>query len=124
MPDETHLFESVRSIARQLESDLAQAAPRALGTIDGEALYQQIAVAMDSCLEQLRALELWGRANRLPSSELWNRCGDWLTCGWLQNQARTKPRGYAGDYLTLARIYRGELCDDPLGRLFDRYFQA
>jgi hypothetical protein len=35
-----------------------------------------------------------------------------------------KPRGYAGDYEMLARIYENVLCDDPLGRLFDRYFQS
>jgi hypothetical protein len=41
----------------------------------------------------------------------------------MQNQARTKPRGYAGDYEMLSRMYEHRLCDDPLGKLFDRYFQ-
>src|SRR3989442_509429 len=65
-----------------------------------------------------------GPKNRLPSSELWNVAGHLLQRGWLQNQARTKPRGYAGDYEMLARIYENRLCDDLLGRLFDEYFQA
>ena len=34
-----------------------------------------------------------------------------------------EPRGYAGDFEMLARIYENRLCEDPLGRLFDRYFQ-
>ena len=66
---------------------------------------------------------VWGPENRLPSSELWNAAGHLLSRGWLQNQARTKPRGYAGDHELLSRIYEWRLCDDPLGRLFDRYFQ-
>jgi len=81
------------------------------------------AAALDQCLARLKPLELWGPDNRLPSSELWNRCGHYLARGWLQNQARTKPRGYAGDYEMLARIYEQRQVDDPLGRAFDRYFQ-
>jgi SAM-dependent methyltransferase len=69
-------------------------------------------------------LNIWGPDNRLPSSEIWNAAGKWLCRGWLQNQARTKPRGYAGDHEMLARIYENWRCDDPLGQLFDRYFQA
>ena len=61
--------------------------------------------------------------NRLPSSELWNVAGHLLARGWLLNQARSKPRGYAGDYEMLAAIYENRRCDDPFGRLLDRYFQ-
>jgi hypothetical protein len=86
--------------------------------------YLQLAAALDGCLAALNTLNLWGPDNRLPSSELWNVAGHLLARGWLQNQARTKPRGYAGDHEMLARIYDNRCCEDPLGRLFDRYFQA
>jgi extracellular factor (EF) 3-hydroxypalmitic acid methyl ester biosynthesis protein len=88
-----------------------------------EAAYRQVATAMDECLAQLGELNLGGVENRLLSSEIWNAAGHLLERGWLQNWARTKPRGYAGDHELLARIYSGQLCEDRLGRLFDRYFQ-
>lgn len=77
----------------------------------------------DGCLERLVATGCWGEANRVPSSRLWQIAGEFLDRGRLQRQARFKPRGYAGDYELLARIGRQELCDDPLGRAFDRFFQ-
>jgi len=89
----------------------------------GDILYDGLAAALDNCLDGLRALDIWGSNNRLLSSELWNIAGHFLSRGWLLNQARTKPRGYAGDYELLARIYHNRLVDDPLGRLLDRYFQ-
>ena len=88
-----------------------------------EPLFDQLAAAMDQLLDDCRATGLWGPENRLPSSELWNVAGDALARGWLQNRARTKPRGYAGDYELLARMFHHRLCDDPLGRLMDEYFQ-
>jgi hypothetical protein len=87
-------------------------------------MYPRIAAAIDECLARLARLELWGQANRLPSSEVWNTTGHLLSRGWLLNQARTKPRGYAGDHEMLARIYENRVCDDPMGRLLDRYFQS
>ena len=71
----------------------------------------------------LGAMGLVGEGNRLPSSELWNVAGHLLERSWLQNRARMKPRGYAGDHEMLARIYAGIVCDDPIGRPLDRYFQ-
>jgi hypothetical protein len=114
----------VREAAQQL---LAMLEPNARIVDAGERsqdLYPQVAAAIDKCLATLAELELWGSENRLPSSELWNAAGHLLARGWLLNQARTKPRGYAGDYEMLARIYENRFCDDPLGRLLDRYFQA
>jgi len=77
----------------------------------------------DDCLQRLAATGCWGEANRVPSSRLWQIAGPLLERGRLQSQARFKPRGYAGDYELLARIGRNLLCDDPLGRAFDRFFQ-
>jgi len=114
----------IREPAQQLLAKLEPIA-RAVDSGDNSLdWYPQVAAAIDECLEWLAKLDLWGPANRLPSSELWKAAGHLLTRGWLQNQARTKPRGYAGDYEMLAWIYEHRLCDDPLGRLFDRYFQA
>lgn len=83
-----------------------------------------IHAALDECLAELTASGCWGEANRLPSSRLWTAAGPWLQHGWLQNRARSKPRGYAGDYQLLEAICRGRTCDHPLGQIFDRYFQA
>jgi len=114
----------VREAAQLLLAELEPVA-RVVDTGErSEDLYPQVAAAIDECLAKLAKLELWGPENRLPSSELWNAAGHLLARGWLLNQARTKPRGYAGDYEMLARIYENRLCDDPLGRLLDRYFQA
>jgi extracellular factor (EF) 3-hydroxypalmitic acid methyl ester biosynthesis protein len=83
-----------------------------------------VAATIDNCLAGLDRLGLPGPENRLPSSELWNVAGHLLARGWLQNRARTKPRGYAGDHELLDWIYHERVCEDPLGALFDRYFQA
>jgi len=109
--------------AAKLRERLIAIEPQALTTRDEQHAYCQVKSAIDDCLAELRTTELWGLENRLPSSVLWNEVGEILCRGWLQNQARIKPRGYAGDYEMLARIHENRWCDDPLGRLFDRYFQ-
>src|SRR5688572_28014520 len=117
----------VAATVRQAANELAvrlRAVDALPATGESEAArYERVRAALDDCLARLQPLGLVGPDNRLPSSELWNVAGELLTRGWLQNQARTKPRGYAGDYEMLARIYEKRLCDDPLGKLFDRYFQ-
>jgi extracellular factor (EF) 3-hydroxypalmitic acid methyl ester biosynthesis protein len=118
-----NLSQHVRAAASQLAARLT-AIERNLPAEPQSAEYRDVAEAIDACLATLAQTGLWGPENRLPSSELWNVAGDLLSRGWLQNQARTKPRGYAGDYEMLARIYENRWCDDPLGRLFDQYFQA
>ena len=115
--------ERVRQLARTLLHRLEPLEPLTAVSADPVRLYPQLAAAIDECLAELRAMDIWGSDNRLPSSEIWNVAGHILCCGWLQNRARTKPRGYAGDYEMLARIYENRLCDHPLGQLFDRYFQ-
>jgi hypothetical protein len=114
----------VRRAAAQLQRRIQSVQALLSQPHDSEDAYQQASTALDDCLAELSTTGLWGTDNRLPSSELWNAAGELLCRGWLQNQARIKPRGYAGDYEMLARIYEQRLCDDPLGRLFDRYFQA
>jgi extracellular factor (EF) 3-hydroxypalmitic acid methyl ester biosynthesis protein len=71
----------------------------------------------------LRTTGLVGAENRFWSSELWKTVGSLMERGWLLTRARYKPRGYAGDHELLGRMYGNNLCDDPLGRHLDRYFQ-
>jgi len=107
----------------RLRRALAEVELRLHCDVDDEQAFQAVRAALDDCLADLKTTGLWGVENRLPSSVLWNDVGEILCRGWLQNQARIKPRGYAGDYEMLARIYENCWCDNPLGRLFDRYFQ-
>ena len=116
-------FATVRQAAEELADRLRAVDSLPVSDESEQARFEQVKAALDHCLARLHPLGLVGVDNRLPSSELWNVAGELLTRGWLQNQARTKPRGYAGDYEMLARIYENRLCDDPLGKLFDRYFQ-
>jgi extracellular factor (EF) 3-hydroxypalmitic acid methyl ester biosynthesis protein len=113
----------VRKAAEELLARLRTLESPSQEAEDDNKRFQQVKAAFDACLEELGTLGLVGPDNRLPSSELWNVAGEVLQRGWMQNQARTKPRGYAGDYEMLSRMYQRRLCDDPLGRLFDRYFQ-
>ena len=82
-----------------------------------------VEAALSECLRALAKTGCWGEANRLPSGELWRIAGSILEVGTLQRHARFKPRGYAGDYQMLARICEQDLCEHPLGRAFDRFFQ-
>ncbi len=78
--------------------------------------------AISESLNRLAATGCWGEANQLPSSVFWKTAGPILEVGWLQNRARTKPLGYAGDHQILARMAEQICCDHPLGRLFDDHF--
>ncbi|MCE9527921.1 MAG: class I SAM-dependent methyltransferase [Planctomycetales bacterium] len=80
--------------------------------------------AIMNCLATLAKTGIWGEANQLLSSQLWNIAGDLLETGWLQARARHKPRGYAGDHELLRRIAEREICMHPLGRCLDQYFQS
>ena len=117
------LLPRVRQIAGRLAEELKRAEQLTGGWKDeplGQAL---IDASLSQSLDQLAATGCWGEDNRLPSSELWRIAGEMLQRGAMQYHARIKPRGYAGDYLLLLRICRHWRCDDPLGRLFDAYFQ-
>jgi len=119
MATEANAEEIVQTAAESLRSRLVAAA-------QAEDSQRQAAVqiALDDCLATLAGTGIWGEANRVPSSILWNSAGELLETGWLQARARNKPRGYAGDAELLRRIAEREICDHPLGSCFDRYFQG
>ncbi|MCE9556548.1 MAG: class I SAM-dependent methyltransferase [Planctomycetes bacterium] len=112
---------------RQAAEKLVSALEAARGWSDGwanetlsDALVDR---ALSECVAQLAITGCWGRDNQIPSGELWRIAGEWLQVGVLQERARTKPLGYAGDYQMLDWIIRWQCCEHPLGRFFDRFFQ-
>jgi hypothetical protein len=114
---------TVRQIANRLAGKLRPLLEDAEGLSREDEMYAVVRAAVTECLESLNALNLWGQANRHPSSEIWNVAGPILMHGWMQHRAWRKPRGYAGDYEMLRRIHDNQLCDNPFGRLLDRFFQ-
>jgi len=114
----------VAAAADQLVVTLEAAEQLTCGWTDENLSDALVERAMSTCLAQLAVTGRWGRENQLPSTAIWKTAGDRLKTGWLQLRAREKPLGYAGDYKMLAAIIDNRCCDDPLGRCFDRYFQA
>jgi len=118
------LRRQVRQIARRLDDDLRCACAATGDWSDALQTDRLASEALQRALDELSATACWGEANRLPSSELWRIAGAWLELGSLQLRARTKPRGYAGDFEMLAQICTHYVCSHPLGAAFDRFFQT
>jgi extracellular factor (EF) 3-hydroxypalmitic acid methyl ester biosynthesis protein len=123
MPNELVVREVVLGAAEGLKQALGGAESQLACGYSAQAAYLVVRSAVGEFLAKLSATELWGVANRQPSMVMWDTVGSQLARGWLLERARTKPRGYAGDYELLGRMYENRLSDDPLGRLLDRYFQ-
>ncbi len=113
-----------RDAAQALLYDLERAAKRSADWADQSLGFALVQNAMDRCLNRLARTRCWGRSNQMPSNEFWAVAGSWLQLGSLQERARNKPRGYAGDYEMFVQFFEGHCVDHPLGRLFDRYFQS
>jgi extracellular factor (EF) 3-hydroxypalmitic acid methyl ester biosynthesis protein len=118
------LQQRVEQIARRLDEDLRRGLELNEGWRDPDLTDRLASQALQQALEQLNGTGCWGEANRLPSSTLWRIAGPWLESGSLQWRARSKPRGYAGDFQMLTRIHANHVCAHPLGAAFDRFFQA
>jgi extracellular factor (EF) 3-hydroxypalmitic acid methyl ester biosynthesis protein len=118
------ILSEVRGAATQLVAEIDHAKTQTDEWQNEDLGFALIDVALSRCLSRLAATGCRGRDNQLPSSELWRIAGPVLDVGSLQQRARFKPRGYAGDYLLLAQLCDHYLCADPLGRLFDRFFQS
>jgi hypothetical protein len=120
--DEERIGE-VRRSAEELARSL-EVAENATGQWTNQLLADALVdQAMARCLHRLSQLNCFGRNNQVLSGELWRVAGERLEVGVLQQRARSKPLGYAGDYLMLDWIIRWQCCEHPLGRFFDRYFQ-
>lgn len=124
MTDVRELCRIAEESGLRLLADLDQARTATDEWSDLELSDQLVAGAMNDCLDRLSATDCWGDENRTPSNELWRVAGTILRVGALQNQARQKPRGYAGDFEMLHRICDHWVCSHPLGRSFDRFFQS
>lgn len=110
--------QAVRAAAEALVAEL-QGIER---SCDSDGSQRRVVRALGCCLDALSATCLVGKQNQGPSQILWKVAGDLLERGDLQRRARSKPRGYAGDFEMQADFWERRECDDPLGRLFDRYF--
>lgn len=117
------LREHARLAGEKLLEDLRFAEVTTTGWSNHERADFEISRIMNACLDDLASTGCWGEANRVPSRALWKVAGETLAVGWLQNHARQKPRGYAGDFELLEKIVQRTLSTDPLGRAFDYYFQ-
>jgi len=113
---------TARSAAADLVVELGRAKTRSDGWQNAHLAQLLIDHALSECLNRLAATGCWGEANRAPSDAFWQQAGPMLEAGSLQWRARSKPLGYAGDHVMLRRIWEQSCCDDPVGRLFDRYF--
>lgn len=117
------LREHARRAGEKLVEDLRFADVTTNGWLNQERADFEMSRIMNSCLDDLALTGCWGEDNRVPSRALWKVAGEVLSAGWLQNHARQKPRGYAGDFEMLAKIVDRKLSTDPLGRAFDHFFQ-
>jgi len=123
IPEGEKLAEVARQVAENLVAALELAerqTDRWTNELLADALIDQ---AMSTCMAKLSRTGCWGRDNQIPSGELWRIAEKWLEVGVLQERARNKPLGYAGDFLMLDWIIRWQCCEHPLGRFFDRFFQ-
>jgi hypothetical protein len=117
------LREHARLAGEKLLEDLRFAGVTTNGWLNQERANFEMSRIMNACLDDLALTGCWGEANRVPSRALWKVAGETLAVGWLQNHARQKPRGYAGDFEMLEKIVYRTLSADPLGRAFDHFFQ-
>jgi hypothetical protein len=117
------LLAMVAEAAENLVADLERARALTGQWADRQLTEALVDGALSNCLHALAQTGCWGENNRLPSGELWRIAGALLELGSLQVHARFKPRGYAGDFQLLGRIWADDHCDHPLGAAFDRYFQ-
>ncbi|HEY5315610.1 MAG TPA: class I SAM-dependent methyltransferase [Pirellulales bacterium] len=108
---------------RRMAADFERISAETGGFADRGLAAALVDAALGRCLRSLARLNCWGRDNQLPSARLWNAAAAWLEPGWLQHRARFKPRGYAGDYEMLVRLWNRTCAPQPLGAAQDQFFQ-
>jgi SAM-dependent methyltransferase len=117
------VLELAKAAAESLLAELDCGAQATSNWADEELGFALVQTALDRCLSRLAETACWGHANRAPSNALWAVAGNLLIKGSLQARARTKPRGYAGDFEMFVQFDEWRCEGDALGKLFDRYFQ-
>jgi extracellular factor (EF) 3-hydroxypalmitic acid methyl ester biosynthesis protein len=123
LADSPTLRNQARVAAERLVSALQIAQVKSCEWNDEELATGLVDTALSECLRSLAATGCWGRANQIASNELWRVAESWLHHGWLHHQARFKPRGYAGDFELMNRLWNKQVTDQGLGRYFDQFFQ-
>jgi hypothetical protein len=118
------VVERAMAAAEALLAELDRGAQATSNWADEDLGFAVVQTALDRCLSRLAETDCWGTANRAPSNAFWALAGDLLLKGSLQARARTKPRGYAGDFEMFVQFHERRCEGDALGKLFDRYFQA
>jgi len=119
---ESELCQHARQVAEVLRAELETVRQEGPSWSEQERA-RRVKHALQACLDDLAATDCWGEANRVPSNVLWQVVGEILQHGALQLHARVKPRGYAGDYVMLQRIWEHWVGDEPVGRAMDQFFQ-
>jgi extracellular factor (EF) 3-hydroxypalmitic acid methyl ester biosynthesis protein len=122
-PSEADLLSIAAMQGEELAARLRAAEEATRGWMDRERGLALVSAAVDDSLAALAATSAWGAQNRPASTVLWEKVAAWANRGALIHQARFKPRGYAGDYVMLARICQEWRCEDALGNILDEYFQ-
>jgi extracellular factor (EF) 3-hydroxypalmitic acid methyl ester biosynthesis protein len=123
MEGDSEQVQQLRAAGRTLRERLLSIEAAAAMVGEREEAYLAVRTAVERLLDVCRSTGLVGPTNRSLSAEMWAEASDVLCRGWMIERARHKPRGYAGDYELLGRMYCNTRCDDPLGSLIDRYFQ-
>lgn len=123
MNELNELREHARRVGEKLVEDLRFAEVTTSRWSNHERADLEMSRIMNACLDDLTSTNCWGEENRKPSGVFWKVAGEVLSVGWLQNHARQKPRGYAGDFEMFEKIVDRTLGAHPLGRTFDHFFQ-
>lgn len=115
---ETALITSAARLLRDQLADIAHSLASPPPVIDQ--LRDAIAASCVAC----RQFEETASARELLAArqEFRATIGPWFDQSWFMHRAKTKPRGYPGDFELLEAIYAGVAKSHGLGEALDRYF--
>lgn len=117
---EHDVAEFTRQLA-ELETKLGDAAVPRL-----DETFQQLSDAIGRSRDACRVIEEKLRGEPLLLKEVQARFRDeirpWFDASWFMQRARTKPRGYPGDYELLSAIYDAKPKHTGIGGCLDLYF--
>ncbi len=114
----------VMAFTRALAELDSQIAPDAEARADDRfrSLTQAIRLSLDAC-RRIESEMGHDRARILETQKRFQQViSPWFDRSWFMHRAKTKPRGYPGDYELLAAIYDGAPKSRGLGGYLDLYF--